>query len=116
GGGGGIHSLWSAGPLVAGQGPGLGLCGQPLGIPSLAGPGDDPQISAKERAMAEMFDGRIHVAGLSLGTDPHSILKRVEAMEKLLERSFVIPGINRPVGLDAVAGLVPVVGDFVTAA
>lgn len=66
--------------------------------------------------MAEMFDGRIHVAGLSLGTDPHSILKRVEAMEKLLERSFVIPGINRPVGLDAVVGLVPVVGDFVTAA
>jgi hypothetical protein len=37
-------------------------------------------------------------------------------MERLLERSFVIPGINRPVGLDAVVGLVPVIGDFVTAA
>ena len=36
-------------------------------------------------------------------------------METLLERSFVIPGINRPVGLDAIAGLIPVVGDIVTA-
>jgi len=50
---------------------------------------------------------------LPLGKDPVSIRRRVEAMEMLLERSFVIPGINRPVGLDALAGLVPVVGDFV---
>ena len=39
----------------------------------------------------------------------------MEAMEKLLERSFVIPGINRGVGLDAVLGLVPVVGDVLAA-
>lgn len=58
----------------------------------------------------------IGTTGLSLGTDPHSIRQRVEMMERLLERSFVIPGINRPVGLDAVVGLVPVIGDFVTAA
>ncbi len=47
-------------------------------------------------------------------TDPHSVRQRVEAMEKLLERSFVIPGINRTVGLDSIVGLVPVVGDLVT--
>lgn len=51
-----------------------------------------------------------------MGTDPASIRQRIELMEHLLERSFVIPGINRPVGLDALAGLVPVVGDLVTAA
>lgn len=51
-----------------------------------------------------------------LGTDPQSVRQRVEAMEKLLERLFVIPGINRPVGLDAVIGLVPVVGDVAAAA
>lgn len=51
-----------------------------------------------------------------LGTDPQSVRQRVEAMEKLLERLFVIPGINRPVGLDAVVGLVPVVGDVAAAA
>ncbi len=53
---------------------------------------------------------------LPMGTDPHSVRKRIEAMETLLERSFHIPGINYPVGLDSIAGLVPVVGDFVTAA
>ena len=52
-------------------------------------------------------------ADLPLGTDPQSIRRRVEMMEVLLERSFVIPGINRPVGLDALVGLVPVVGDVI---
>ena len=50
-----------------------------------------------------------------MGRDPASIRQRVEAMEAILERVFVIPGINRPVGLDAIVGLVPVVGDVVTA-
>ena len=51
-----------------------------------------------------------------LGTDPQSVRQRVEAMEKLLERLFVIPGINKPVGLDVMIGLVPVVGDIASAA
>ncbi len=51
-----------------------------------------------------------------LGTDVLSIRRRIEALEKLLERSFTIPVLNRPVGLDAVAGLIPVAGDVVTAA
>ena len=53
---------------------------------------------------------------LPLGNDPQSVRRRIEAMETLLERSFRIPGINYPVGLDSIAGLVPVVGDVVTAA
>ena len=48
--------------------------------------------------------------------DPAALRKRVETLEFLLERSFTIPGINRPVGLDAIVGLVPIVGDVVTAA
>ena len=52
----------------------------------------------------------------TFGKDPAAVRQRIEAMEKLLERSFVIPGINRPVGLDAIAGLIPVVGDVLTAA
>lgn len=47
--------------------------------------------------------------------NPAALRKRVEMMEILLERSFIIPGINRPVGLDAIIGLVPVVGDVITA-
>ena len=46
--------------------------------------------------------------------DPQAVRQRIEAMEKLLENTFVIPGINRPVGLDAIVGLIPVVGDIVT--
>ncbi|MHA6316092.1 DUF4112 domain-containing protein [Altererythrobacter sp. CAU 1778] len=53
---------------------------------------------------------------IPVGTDPVSIRKRIEAMEQLLERSFVIPGTRVPVGLDSIVGLVPVVGDFITAA
>lgn len=47
--------------------------------------------------------------------DPQAVRNRVEAMEKVLERAFVIPGINRPVGLDSIVGLIPVVGDIATA-
>ena len=48
--------------------------------------------------------------------DPAALRKRVEALEIILERSFIVPGINRPIGLDAIVGLVPVVGDVITAA
>jgi hypothetical protein len=53
---------------------------------------------------------------LTFGTDPQSVRRRVEAMEQLLERLVVIPGINKPVGLDVILDLVPVVGDFAAAA
>lgn len=52
---------------------------------------------------------------LPIGRDPTSVRARVEALEKLLERSFVVPGINRAVGLDAIVSLVPVVGDAIAA-
>lgn len=52
----------------------------------------------------------------AFGNDPASARRRVELLERLLERSFTIPGVNRPIGLDAVVGLLPVVGDLATAA
>jgi len=51
-----------------------------------------------------------------IGTDPQSVRQRVEAMEKLLERMVVIPGINRPVGLDVILDLIPGIGDVAAAA
>ncbi|MCC6828626.1 MAG: DUF4112 domain-containing protein [Novosphingobium sp.] len=54
------------------------------------------------------------VHDLPLGRDPQSVRRRVEALEQLLERAFTVPGINRKVGLDAIAGLVPVAGDLVS--
>jgi hypothetical protein len=53
---------------------------------------------------------------LPIGRDPASIRRRLEAAEGLLERAFVVPGINRPIGVDAIVGLIPVVGDLVTTA
>ena len=55
-------------------------------------------------------------AELPVGRDPASVRRRVEAMERLLESAFPIPGTNMRVGLDAIVGLVPVVGDLVTTA
>ena len=52
----------------------------------------------------------------SLGSDAAAVRQRVEAMEKLLERSLTVPGTRIPIGIDALAGLIPVVGDLITAA
>lgn len=55
-------------------------------------------------------------ADLPLGTDPLSVRRRVEALERLLEGMIEIPVLRRKVGLDAIAGVIPVAGDLVTAA
>ncbi|HEX7929454.1 MAG TPA: DUF4112 domain-containing protein [Sphingomicrobium sp.] len=54
-------------------------------------------------------------AELPLGSDPQSVRRRIEGLEKLLERSIALPVVGRRIGLDAIAGLVPVLGDVVTA-
>jgi hypothetical protein len=51
-----------------------------------------------------------------MGNDPQAVRMRVEALEKLLERAFHIPGTKIPFGLDSIIGLVPVLGDLITAA
>jgi hypothetical protein len=67
--------------------------------------------------MAQGSAYRINTAAdLPLGNDPASVRRRIEALEKLLERAFVIPGTKIPVGVDALAGLVPVAGDLIAAA
>ncbi len=59
---------------------------------------------------------RLDAPQLPFGRDPASVRVRVEALERILERAFVVPGINQPVGLDFIVGLVPVVGDVLAAA
>ena len=51
-----------------------------------------------------------------LSTDPRSVRARIEAMENLLERLIVIPGINKPIGLDVLLDLIPGVGTVSAAA
>ena len=69
-----------------------------------------PETSASDGAASPLrFD-------FPTGNDPQSIRKRIEAMEMILERSFVLPGTNYRIGLDSIVGLIPVVGDIITAA
>lgn len=64
---------------------------------------------------ATRFDTAAALDALPLARDPAGVRQRVEMMEKLLEGMFVIPGIDRRVGLDAILGLVPVFGDIASA-
>ena len=41
-------------------------------------------------------------------------IARITALTKLLDSAFLIPGLNRRVGLDAVIGLIPGIGDAVS--
>ena len=55
-------------------------------------------------------------AALRLDTnDPEKIRQRVELIELVLERSLTVPGTRVTVGLDSIIGLVPVIGDVITA-
>lgn len=55
-------------------------------------------------------------ARFSLGRDPVAVRQRIEAMEMMLERALPVPGTSFRVGLDSIVGLIPVVGDVITAA
>ena len=51
-----------------------------------------------------------------LSTDPQSVRGRVEALERVMERLVVIPGLNKPVGLDVILDFVPFAGPTAAAA
>jgi hypothetical protein len=64
--------------------------------------------------MTDHFDRLADKA--QLGRDPASVRRRVEHMEHLLEGLFVVPVLNRRVGLDVILDALPVAGDAVAAA
>lgn len=53
---------------------------------------------------------------LPLGRDPAAIRRRIEAMERVMEGLFTVPGTNRKFGLDVLLDLLPIAGDTVGAA
>ena len=66
-------------------------------------------MSQRPRPFEPSFDR------INLSNDPVAVRRRIEALEHMLEGIFVVPGINRRVGLDAILGLVPVIGDLLAA-
>ena len=51
-----------------------------------------------------------------LGSDPASVRRRIEGLERVMERIVVVPGLNRPVGLDVILDFVPFAGPTAAAA
>lgn len=51
-----------------------------------------------------------------LSTDPKAVRGRIEALERVMERLIVVPGINRPMGLDVILDFVPFAGPTAAAA
>jgi hypothetical protein len=50
------------------------------------------------------------------GPSREDSLARITLLAKLMDSAFLIPGVNRRIGLDAILGLVPGVGDALSAA
>jgi hypothetical protein len=50
------------------------------------------------------------------GPSQADAIARITALTKLLDNAFVIPGTSRRVGLDAIIGLVPGIGDVISTA
>lgn len=50
------------------------------------------------------------------GRDPQSVRQRIEMMEQLLEGVMHLPGTRMRIGLDALLGVIPVIGDLISAA
>ena len=73
----------------------------------------DPQPS---RGLGDPSNFERSAGRFAVARDPASVRRRIEAMEQLLERAVGVPGTRMRVGLDSILGLVPVVGDVVTAA
>ena len=53
---------------------------------------------------------------LPFGNDPASVRRRIEGLERVMERIVVVPGLNRPVGLDVILDFVPFAGPTAAAA
>ena len=51
-----------------------------------------------------------------MGRDPASVRRRIEAVERVMEGMFTLPGTNKRVGLDVILDLLPIAGSTVGAA
>jgi hypothetical protein len=73
-----------------------------------------PNFRPDSDAFTGQFD---RMAGQMPGMarDPQSVRQRVELMEMALEHALVLPGTTHRIGLDAIIGLIPIVGDILTA-
>ena len=55
----------------------------------------------------------MNASRLEVAPDVHQSLARLEALARLMDGAFVLPGTNLRFGLEAIVGLVPVAGDMI---
>ncbi|MGQ0673983.1 MAG: DUF4112 domain-containing protein [Hyphomicrobium sp.] len=60
--------------------------------------------------------GKADTVGRLSEADLDATLARLEALARVMDTAFVLPGSNVRLGLDAVLGLVPVIGDLISQA
>ena len=68
-------------------------------------------MAVKQETIDRINTGTGHFGG----QHPAAVRRRIEAMEKLLEGLFTIPGTNRQIGLDVLLDLIPVGGSVIAA-
>ena len=72
--------------------------------------------SLRPEASGIRFDFGTHQANPFATLTREERVARLEALAKLLDVAFVVPGTNIRYGIDGLIGLVPVVGDIITTA
>ena len=55
----------------------------------------------------------MNTSRVEVAPDVHQSLARLEALARLMDGAFVLPGTNLRFGLEAIVGLVPVAGDMI---
>jgi hypothetical protein len=85
-----------------------------------------PIIDQEGREIAaEPFGPEVHGFGFDFGTSSanpfgnltrEQRLARLDALAKLLDVAFILPGTNVRYGIDGLIGLIPVIGDIITTA
>lgn len=55
----------------------------------------------------------MNASRVEVAPDVHQSLARLEALARLMDGAFVLPGTNLRFGLEAIVGLVPVAGDMI---
>lgn len=89
--------------------------------PRRATPKNGPIIDQDGREIrpgsAAAFDGvNLDFRGFAGHLTREQRIVRLEALAKLLDAAFVLPGTNIRYGIDGLIGLIPVVGDIITTA
>ncbi len=75
------------------------------------------ELSRSRRRYSDPFQAQFQAFGFKTGPlTREQRIARLDALAKLLDVAFIMPGTNIRYGIDGLIGLIPVVGDLITTA